>query len=221
MLDCNLVNNPNLHVVWGLTEMGKKAMVNRALQCLSELTLPKLRTNNDLLSEDDVEAKHLAFELLSDLGKRITFVETPVTSERLKRTVVNNNAGICVVDYLQRMMPDSIDDGSNKTAHMDHCLTGLLHISQQYDCSVIMISSTPKRIDPKTRIMDCFRDTGGAAFDADIIYFGEMQEDSVASTTYRTKSISWYCEKHREGIKHIQTQFDGSIMKYIDGSTYE
>ena len=83
-----------------------------------------------------------------------------------------------------------------------------------------MISSTPKRIDPKTRIMDCFRDTGGAAFDADIIYFGEVDDETTTEKATGGKSISWYCEKHRQGIKHMSTYFDGSIMTYTNGAAY-
>jgi len=215
-----LLFNPGLHIVWGLTEMGKTAMIQRSLQYLSGLEMDKLRSSDDILSDQDRESKAYATEALKTIGQRVTFVETPVTSERLRKTVVSTGAGICVVDYLQRMMPDHSEDASNKTAHMDHCLSGLLHISQQYECSVIMISSTPKRIDPKTRIMDCFRDTGGAAFDADIIYFGEVDDETTTEKATGVKSISWYCEKHRQGIKHMSTYFDGSIMTYTNGAAY-
>ena len=201
--------------------MTKKAMVQRAIQCISGLTLPKIRTSPDLLSKDDNESRDYAMQVLLDIGQRLTFVEAPVTSNRIKSTVISTGAKICVIDYLQRMMPDVIEEGSNKTAHMDHCLGGLLQLSQQQDCSVIMISSTPKRIDPKTRIMDCFRDTGGAAFDADIIYFGENNEDSKSAEVAGCKTVTWHCEKHREGITHISANFDGSVMRYVDGITYE
>jgi len=207
----------NLSVVWGMGEMHERALRNRALQCLSGLTLGVLRRPWSELSPLQESAKREAIAALQCIGERLHILPAPLTPSRIEAAIVANDARLLIVDYVQLCQPDK--PGSSRRDDIDSVIKSFCAMAQRHDIAVMAISNMSKGSGAQRDIYSAFKETSELAFAADAAYVGEWlnvhDDDAKRGSLPNVVDVRWRCLKARHGAQRdIFTRFNRPIQQF-------
>ena len=165
----------------------------------SSLPIELLRHPWEDLSPQQTTAKHSAIDTLRDIGRRLHFLESPLTPAAIERGITSTGATWVVIDYLQLCKPDH--PGNTRRDEVDDVVRELTRISQQHQVVLFLISDQAKGAGSNVRrdIFTAFKESSEIAFAADLAFVGEMLTEAEGDDLPDDVSIRWRCLKARNG----------------------
>ena len=205
-----LETNTTGTALWAMGEMTPKHLRNRSLQCLSGLSIGLLKRQTDTRRPRPAQNNRDALEHLRDIGKRMNFLQSPLTPAIIEQQIVASKASWCVVDYIQLCRGDNASD--NRLEELDSIVAALARIAQIQKCVMVLISDMPKGVG-KRDIFDAFKGTSEIAYMADVAFTGVVLSDDEDDSNEVT--VEWRCLKNRHGAQvSMTTRFDRICQRF-------
>lgn len=199
-----LLNDLDLHAVWGLGEMTPEALAVRAVAAGSVL-LGRQPVTMAAAGRRSTSAVTVADELRRDLGSRL-HIAAPLTLDRIESAVVATGARLVVADYLQLVR---VDGATDRRQEVDAVVKGLREMTLAHGLALVAVSNVAKSVGRDTRIGAVAKESAEVDFAADLLLLGEPDEPDEQGL----RAVRWRCMKNRHGRpRDIEGIFDGALQ---------
>lgn len=197
----------DLQVVWAMGEMTKEAFARRAICHWSTTRAGRRVTMNAAEARAD-EARGTAIGLADVMGRRMTIVSPPLSIGKIEDAVMQSNAKLLVIDYVQLVEMEAAD----RRAEIDGVVKRIRRLSLERNVAVLAISNVAKAVAGDTRIGAIGKESSELDFAADLFLLGVADEDRDQDGT---RLVRWACKKNRHGqCEDIVTRFDGATQTF-------
>lgn len=197
----------DLQVVWAMGEMTKEAFARRAICHWSTTRAGRRVTMNAAEARAD-EARGTAIGLADVMGRRMTIVSPPLSIGKIEDAVMQSNARLLVIDYVQLVEMEAAD----RRAEIDGVVKRIRRLSLERNVAVLAISNVAKAVAGDTRIGAIGKESSELDFAADLFLLGVADEDRDQDGT---RLVRWACKKNRHGqCEDIVTRFDGATQTF-------
>lgn len=199
----------SLRVVWAMGEMTQEAFARRAICHWSTTRAGRKITMNSAEARTE-EARGTAMALADMIGRRMTIVAPPLAIGKIEDAVVESDARLLVIDYVQLVEMEAAD----RRAEIDGVVKRIRRLSLERNVAVVAISNIAKAVAGDTRIGAIGKESSELDFAADLFLLGIADEDRDQDGT---RMVRWACKKNRHGpCEDIVTRFDGSTQTFHD-----
>ena len=214
-----MVHHDDLRVCVANVEMPPERLLERQLSRLSDVPLDDIQGRN--LSASQADDLSPALETIEDIADRLMFVRGPMTLENVAAAADAIDAGVIVLDYIQRIRPAGRHD--DKRGAVDETM-GFIRQFADAGLAVVALSAVGRSKDKKGRSsyagdglsLASFKESGELEYGADdaflIVPVGETGDDAVVDVELRQP-------KSRYGKPtDITMSFDRSRQRFdVDG----
>lgn len=203
-----LHQDPDLRAVYGLGEMmlrdvaARYAAVGAAIYGMPVVTMHEARNR-------DQRARDVLVRLGLDMGERLTFVESPLTTSAMRAEVERTGAKLLVVDFLQLVR----GGGLSQVEQIDGIVDELQRLAVELDVAVVVISSMAKAAGQRTAAHEWGRGSASIGYSLALLYVAEVDEHENADGTI---DIRWVCRKARSIERQdVDLVFDGGTQTFM------
>ena len=203
-----LHQDPDLRGVYGLGEMmlrdvaARYAAVGAAIYGMPVVTMHEARNR-------DQRARDVLVRLGNDMGERLTFVESPLTTSAMRAEVERTGAKVLVVDFLQLVR----GGGLSQVEQIDGIVDELQRLAVELDVAVLLISSMAKAAGQRTAAHEWGRGSASIGYSLALLYVAEVDEHENADGT---TDIRWVCRKARSIERQdVDLVFDGGVQTFL------
>lgn len=210
-----LQHDSDLEAVWCLGEMTLRQLQTRAWAVLSGETFGILRRPDEELSPRQREAKKHGGETIRSIGQRLHIVAAPFTPAAIEQAVLDHDAALVVVDYLQRLRPDRPRDTIREA--IDECMGELVRIAKQRSVAMLLISNLPKSASDHADMLTVFKESSTIGYDLDVGYVGKLPGGDEGDEPADKVQIEWRCLGNRNGPpRSFTTCFDRPTQTFAE-----
>ena len=201
-----LRHSPTLRVLVANVEMSASALLDRQLARLSGIDGQTIRRR--AFTAEHAERLDAGLATVETFADRLAFLEAPFDLSNVAHAADAHEAGIVVLDYLQRILPpgDVTDPRLRVNASMD-----MMRRFAAAGCAVLALSAVGRSRDNAGRStyaasamgLASFRDSGEIEFGADSAYLLAPVDDADPTI------VRLACLKNRHGEPHtVDLRFD-------------
>lgn len=185
-------------------EMSASQLVDRMLAAEASVDSWKIRTGDNMLTDDDFSSIREAMDKLSTAPIYIN--DEPGNNILKMRSVarrLKNEKGLklIVVDYLQLMAPIQTKNSDSMVNQVTEISKSLKNLAREFDVPVLALSQLNRAVEMRTggepKLSD-LRDSGSIEQDADVVMFIH-REDKYTKDSGRPNIAKIMIEKHRNG----------------------
>lgn len=192
-------------------EMPPGVLLDRQLARLSGVDATTIRYRN--LTEEHSERIDLGLTILAEVSERLAFVRPPFTLENIAATADEFEAGLIVLDYIQRIRPPG--DHGDKRSSVDATMSHLRAFADE-GMAVIVLSAVGRSKDKSGRSsysgdglnLASFRESSELEFGADDAFI--LTSDSKAEDEIILRHL-----KSRNGeCRDVRLMFDKPLQRF-------
>lgn len=207
--------NPNLRALVCNVEMPPPVLLDRQLARLSGVNLSKIRHRR--LGDAEHDRINNGFETLGTVIDRLTVVKSPYTLENVAASADDANAGLILLDYIQRIRPPGTP--ANARTSVNATMDYIRHFADA-GVAVLVVSAVGRTKDAEGRSsysgesmsLASFRESSELEYGADDAYILHTEDDDRDSEIMLLRHL-----KSRHGDQRdIRLQFTRSIQRFSD-----
>lgn len=195
-------------------EMSEEQIYERLLSYLTGLGVTRIKrainyTNNEQELVDNANA------ILENDYKNLIIITGSKTMSQIRAECRHKDYDVVIVDYLQLIIPETTYKG-NRFAEVGEISRDLKALAREKNIPVIALSQL-NRVSDETKepTMNELREAGNIEQDASVIML-------MWNTNQERTEKGFKVDKNRQGkTGKIDLKFDGSKMKFADGSEWE
>jgi replicative DNA helicase len=205
-LECD----PGLSAVWCMGEMTKESLARRAICQWSTRTTHRVGMASAEQRSDLSRgaALHMA---MAGVASRLSLVDPPLTIQKIEQAVIERQARLVVVDYVQLV---ELDGAQDRRAEIDGIVKRLRRLSLEHGVATVCVSNIAKAVAADTRIGAIGKESSELDFAADVMLLGVAD---VAEDAGGLRQVRWACKKNRHGpCEDLLTTFDGRLQTFTD-----
>ena len=194
----------DLRLLIANVEMSAPSLLDRVLARLSGVGYGYIQERT---YDDDARPRLVAaMEEIRELMPRVEFLRPPFTLENLAERATAFDAGLVIVDYVQRFAPSK---GSSDSRQQAGAVMDALRRLCDAGMAVLAVSAVNRSNYGKDAALAAFRESSELEYGADSAWLLIREGDSPA--------VTLRCVKNRHGrLEDVQVLFDGSKQEFGD-----
>ncbi|MDA0589731.1 MAG: AAA family ATPase [Planctomycetota bacterium] len=179
--------NPELRALVANVEVSTRVLLDRQLSRIGGLPFDRVRMRQ--LAAADSGRAEAAFEMIESISDRLAFVQAPFDLPNIAAAADAHNAGLLVLDYLQRIKPPG--EHGDRRGSVDALMDYLRQFAEA-GVAVVAVSSVGRQKDSR----------GRSSYDGDSLNLASFRESSELEFGADDAFMLTPADSH--GISHLR-----------------